>query len=477
MGMEDFIYTHQNLIASQSEKSARESVRTTLHLVTFSPDVVSAMPFKRRGKSMSRRTGQSGHIEQSGKWWVVRWWMDVPGQEKRAHKRARICPVKGPGTLSRSARERCAREIIADSGADTEAHFNKVVKQANGITFREQAALWLKELKRRKRKPVANSTLENWEGVLRTWLNPKIGDLPLSEIGNAALKDVVATMSAKNLSPAAINNYAKVVKMVVASAVDKEGIEIYPRKWNHKFIDMPAVEKSKQNTPCFTAEIMTSLAAWKHERERMVFILCGATGMRIGEVLGLEVDKHISLDFLTISIEQKARQRRIENRLKTESSFRKVDLHSRIGAVLREFVGERKTGFVFSGRNGTPLDLRGILQNHLHPALKTSGFRNSATGTHKAGTHAFRRFRNTYLRNRTGCPVGLRKSWLGWMQDADERMSDQEGDRMGDLYDKVKQEEAFRKEWAERCGFGFEISLVVPSVPRTAGKNARVKTP
>jgi integrase len=35
------------------------------------------------------------------------------------------------------------------------------------------------------------------------------------------------------------------------------------------------------------------------------------------------------------------------------------------------------------------------------------------TGTHKAGNHAFRRFRNTYLRNYTDCPEGLYKYWMG----------------------------------------------------------------
>jgi hypothetical protein len=28
----------------------------------------------------------------------------------------------------------------------------------------------------------------------------------------------------------------------------------------------------------------------------MIFILCGAAGLRIGEVLGIEIDKHISPD-------------------------------------------------------------------------------------------------------------------------------------------------------------------------------------
>ena len=42
-------------------------------------------------------------------------------------------------------------------------------------------------------------------------------------------------------------------------------------------------------------------------RVPMVFILYGAAGLRIGEVLGIEIDKHISSDFLTMSIVQKVR--------------------------------------------------------------------------------------------------------------------------------------------------------------------------
>jgi integrase len=432
-----------------------DSACTTLHLVSRSPNVVPATPAKRTGKSMSRRTGQSGHIEESGKWWVVRWWMDVAGQEKRVHKRARICPVSGPGVLSRSARERRAREIIAKSGADTEEYFNKVVKQEGGITFREQAVFWFEQVKTRKRKPVAISTLELWEGCLRKWLNPQIGDIPLSEVNNAALKGLVATMSEGGLSAKTIDNYVLVVKMVVASAVDKEGEEIYPRKWNPDFIDMPLVLKAKQNTPCFSPEVMSGLAAWKYERERMVFILCGATGLRIGEALGLEIDKHISPDFLTISIEQKVRHGKVEERLKTASALRKVDIHPTIAAMLQEFVGERESGFLFCTRNGRPLGSSNILRRHLHPALKQLGFINPFTGTSKAGSHAFRRFRNTFLRNHTDCPEGLQKFWMGHA-----------GESMTDLYDKIKEDEMFRREWAERCGFGFKLPSVVPNVPK-----------
>jgi hypothetical protein len=299
---------------------------------------------KRRDKSMSRRTGQSGYLEKSGKWWVVRWRMDIPGQDKRALRREKICPVKGPGSLSESARKRRAREIIAQRGADTEAHFNKVVKQARFVTFREQAAFWFEQSETRMRKPVADSTLESWEHILRNWINPQIGDLPLSEVNNAALKRVVSAMVEGGVSPQTIANYTKVIKMVVSSAVDEEGEEIYPRKWNHKFVDMPVIVKAKQNTPCFSPEVVSELAtySWEDKWMRALVILCAAAGLRIGEALGLEIDKHISPDFQTLSMEQKMRKGKVENRLKTESSYRQVDLHPAIAVMLQEFIGGAK---------------------------------------------------------------------------------------------------------------------------------------
>ena len=82
---------------------------TGLQLIFPPSNFSPATPVKRRGKSMSRRTGQTGHIEKSGKWWVIRWWMDVPGQEKRVLKRAKLCPIAGPGALSASERKRRGR--------------------------------------------------------------------------------------------------------------------------------------------------------------------------------------------------------------------------------------------------------------------------------------------------------------------------------------------------------------------------------
>ncbi|MGA7525467.1 MAG: hypothetical protein WBW84_23670 [Acidobacteriaceae bacterium] len=132
--------------------------------------------------------------------------------------------------------------------------------------------------------------------------------------------------------------------------------------------------------------------------------------------------------------------------------------------MLREFTGKRKTGFLFCSGKGKPLGSSCILRRHLHPALKKLGYIDVFTGTHKAGHRAFRRCRNTHLRNRTACPEGLRKYWMGH---ADESMSD--------LYDKIKEDMEFRREWSEKCGFGFNLPSVVPNVPKITEKDAATK--
>jgi hypothetical protein len=193
--------------------------------------VAQATPEKRTGrKSMSRRSGQNGCIQEDGNWYVVRFWNDVSCQEKRQRVRVRICPISGLGKLSASERKRGAKEIIAASGADTAEHFEKVVLSNPGITFREQAEIWLEQMKNRKRKPIAPSMLTTWECCLANWLNPNIGHVPLDNVKNLILKNLGIMMVERGLGESAIRSYTNVVKMVVASAVNDEGDQLYPRK-------------------------------------------------------------------------------------------------------------------------------------------------------------------------------------------------------------------------------------------------------
>jgi hypothetical protein len=97
-----------------------------------------------------------------------------------------------------------------------------------------------------------------------------------------------------------IDDYMQVPQMVVASVLDDDGNQVFPRKWNNEFIDLPIVESTKQTRPSFSMEVMNGVARWKDSKVRMVFILAGAAGGRIGETRGLELHKHFSSDYRTI---------------------------------------------------------------------------------------------------------------------------------------------------------------------------------
>jgi integrase len=323
-------------------------------------------------------------------------------------------------------------------------YFEKVVRSNHGITFREQTEIWLEQMKHRKRKPVAPSTLTTWECCLEKWLNPNVGHMPLDSIKNLALKNLGIKMVEGGLGESAIRSYTDVAKMVVASAVNEEGEELYPRKWNHSFIDLPRIRNQKQ--PSFAGAVVTGIVAGaRKEKYQLFFALCGGTGLRFGEALGIKV-QDISPDCSTIKIVQKAWRSQIHDFLKTDSGSREVDLCPALAAMLKEYLDEHrkapKSELLFQSKSGRPLHQSNILRRTLHPILKN-------LNEPKCGCHAFRRFRITHLR-KNGVPDDLVHYWVGHA-----------GKSVTDAYSKLKLDLAFRKEVAERVGLGFEL------LPRT----------
>ena len=109
-------------------------------------------------------------------------------------------------------------------------------------------------------------------------------------MGNAALKELIEKMASAGLSAKTIVNYTKVVKMVVASAVNAEGEQLYPRKWNHDFIGMPILRREEQHRPTVTEAELGEILASTNKRYAVLFALLAGTGLRIGEALALEID-------------------------------------------------------------------------------------------------------------------------------------------------------------------------------------------
>jgi integrase len=409
-----------------------------------------ATPEKRkRGKCMSRRS-QVGSIEVSGKWYVIRFWKDVPGQERRIHASERICPITGPGSLTKAERKTRALEIVMSSGVNDSQQF---IETTVGVTFREQAKLFMEQKASSKRKPLKPATLRTWKNCLDKWLNPNLGDIPLANINNAAVKQLVAKMDAAGLSAKTIINYSGLVKLIVASAKSEEGEPLFPRKWDSEFIDLPIVRNQRQ--PKFTTETMSAIVENASGQHRALYALLAGSGLRIGEALGLEVEEHISNDCRTLYVRQSVWDSKTQ-KPKTASAVRDVDLCPALATTLNAFVAGRTTGFLFQNEVGKPLAQSNVLRRNLHPIL-------NALGVPKAGFHSFRRFRATHL-SKPRVPESLVKFWMGHSET-----------NQTEKYVKFFDEVAYRTEVADSIGLGFEVLPEKPIVRNVRRKSVRVE--
>ena len=262
------------------------------------------------------------------------------------------------------------------------------------------------------------------------WLLPTIGDALLAEVGNAAMKKVVEKLFEAGLAAQSIVSYTRVIKLVLASAVTKDGEQIYPRKWNHEFCEMPIIDPMQQNRPSLTKAEVEAIIAGIIPRYKVLVALLAGTGLRIGEALGVKTDD-LGPECRVLHVRRSIWNRK-EQTPKTANAYRVVDIAEPLAKVLREYtVG--KSGLLFATRTGGALSHRNVLR-----AFYTAGA--------MCGFHALRRFRTETLR-RDRVPEDLVRLWLGHA-----------GTSMTDTYAKgLANDVAWRMEWANRVGLGFVL--------------------
>lgn len=403
--------------------------------VTFGRRLVPATVTirRKRGPSLSRRIGQKGSVFQHSQKWDLagktygRFWIDVPGS-KRQRRTITLGVCRTPSIAKQKL-----REYLETTGINSKQTFTSTTAPAT--TFRAQAAKWIQAVSTRRRKPVKPATISGWQHSLGKWVLPNLGGLLLADIGNAALKGLVETMSCAGLSAQTIVTHSKVVKMVVASAVNSEGEQIHPRKWNHNFIGLPIVDPNKQHRPTVTETELGEILASTKERYAVLFALLAGTGLRIGEALGLK-PTDLSPDCRVLHVRRSIWNGQ-EQEPKTPAAIREVDIAEPLSRVLQEYlVG--KSGYLFATKSGRSLQQRNVRRT-LH-----------ATGT-KVGFHAFRRFRTETLR-RAQVPEDLTKLWLGHSKSS-----------VTDFYaGGLSKDLAWRREWCDRVGLGFSFGLQGP---------------
>jgi len=401
---------------------------------------------------MSRRSGQNGTVVIQSGWYRVRWRMDVTGQEQRVNMSAKVAPVAfgkdgKPKPPSREVR-RMAREIVERSGANSEEHFNRTV--LGEVTFGQQAKAYLKWAETRDREPIRD--ISSIDSALNKWILPEIGDLPLRNVNNITVKPLVTKMK-KSLAAETVNTYTDYVKRIVASLKNGEtGEPIHPRKWDSAVMDLPVVRQKEQRRPALKATTVSQLVQESEGDEQALYIIEGATGMRISEALALE-KRHFTNNCRTICVRQQVDRDtpRIIGYLKTDAAYRDIDVSEEVAGYLRAVLGGKNDGLLFKTRNGTPHLHNGLKKRWLKPRLKALGIDQRGLGW-----HGFRRYRKTWLRGKR-VQEDINNFWMGHKPKT-----------MSELYSRLDEELELRLAEAQAMGVGFGV----PSAPKCSKEKA-----
>jgi integrase len=296
------------------------------------------------------------------------------------------------------------------------------------LLMNEQAQTFMDQIQTRRRDPAKAKTIAAYRSYLDNWVLPLLGEKPIKEVENGTLKTFVSEIHL-HLAPTTVTAVAGLVKAIVASAVDKNGNQLYPRTWNNEFMDLPIIRNSDLNASVIAQEAVQE-ALGRAQRldlgvDASLWALLAGSGLRIGEALSLNASDWDRENAIVKVKSTLLPDGTVQNSPKTEAGIRQVDLNQELNQFLSD--------------NLSSTDGR------LFPGSLAAAYKRLAKVGVNVGFHSFRRFRATHL-DKTNVPEGLKRFWLG------HAASD-----ISQRYVKIGSDIQARKEWCEKIGLGFKI--------------------
>lgn len=254
--------------------------------------------------------------------------------------------------------------------------------RAGRVTFKTYAEQW------RQAKPHRPSTAKAVEQHLRCYAYEPLGRRFLSAIRGSDMQSWVTGLTkAHGLAPSTARTVFNTVNAVFRAAVKDRLIARNPCE----DIDLPAIPRKK--VVPLTVEQVQALAAAMPERYRALVVVGAGTGLRPGELFGMQV-RHVNFLKRMLQVEQQVQQlsghavRVCE--LKTPASYRTVPLPQVVAEALAEHLRAfpaEQDGFVFTAPEGGPVVYTSFMDGSWRKAVKAAGL-PAGTGPH-ALRHAY----------------------------------------------------------------------------------------
>jgi integrase len=246
------------------------------------------------------------------------------------------------------------------------------------------------------------STQHGYKTVLNLHLLPRWRDWRLRDIERLAIQQWVAEKFRQRCGWQTVRNSWVLLSGILETAVEYGYLSANPARG----VKFP--QKALKEKPAIIAgDRFATLLKHVDEPHRTMVSLIAATGLRIGELLGLRWGA-LDLDIGTLAVRESVFEGQFQPP-KTQKAVRTIPLGPHAIAALtahRQHVSRRAPGdLVFGNRKGDPLRESKLLTNVLQPAAE-------AAGLGRVTWHQFRHIHSSLL-NDLRVPVKIAQEQLG----------------------------------------------------------------
>jgi integrase len=212
--------------------------------------------------------------ERNGKWWIF-----------TNHNKQRAARCLGVGPNAKKAANLAAVQIAAQLAVGNTAALEKTAAPSAVPTFAQVAAAWPKW--QQGLYPVRATTLKARESFLRVHLVPAFGAKAISDVTRGEIQAFIAAKR-KDLADSALRVGLITLSLILGYAVERGEIAVNPMKggarlWKPEQPDGPdPFTREERDALILAADLLDP-------RWGVMIAVWSATGMRSGEIRGLEV--------------------------------------------------------------------------------------------------------------------------------------------------------------------------------------------
>ena len=235
--------------------------------------------------------------------------------------------------------------------------------------FKDFAKQWLEHKKTRCRE----TTWEMYDSHLRTHF-AKLNGMKIGLITTATVEKFITTKQEESVSFGSIRKILVTFNQIMSYAVRHRLIDFNPVRDAERPKATGKLEESSVVRVLAPEQIRALLNAEADVKYRTIFLLAIMTGLRQGELLGLQWSD-IDFDRKQIHVKRTFNHGRFFTP-KTKESIRKVDFPPLLAKELAEWKlvsGQNVLNLVFPSKAGTPMECQKLMIRHFIPALKRAG--------------------------------------------------------------------------------------------------------